>query len=245
MDPKKLRVSELREELRKRSLATEGLKADLVQRLQTALDEEEFGDMTVPGAVEDDVVEKETVEAKAESIVDEVKVDEAELIASAIESDEKDIIKDEVKVGVEPSTEVTGSSTTPASGTAKLGKISLKSIKETDALFEEKKAARAKRFNIPASVEDQKAARAKRFNIPVVEGKTGSKNSKNPKDKKDKKRNHSGKEKDKKNEKKSKVDGAVMTKEELEKNIRRAEKFGNTKNLDTMKAMLRKFRFSS
>ena len=40
---KKLKVAELREKLGKCGLPTDGLKADLIERLQTRLDEEEFG----------------------------------------------------------------------------------------------------------------------------------------------------------------------------------------------------------
>lgn len=54
MDVKKLKVNELKEELQRRGLDTKGLKADLVERLRAALEDEAQADASEPGEQEDD-----------------------------------------------------------------------------------------------------------------------------------------------------------------------------------------------
>eukprot|EP00614_Pseudopedinella_elastica_P009159 CAMPEP_0172590028 /NCGR_PEP_ID=MMETSP1068-20121228/8514_1 /TAXON_ID=35684 /ORGANISM="Pseudopedinella elastica, Strain CCMP716" /LENGTH=210 /DNA_ID=CAMNT_0013385715 /DNA_START=107 /DNA_END=739 /DNA_ORIENTATION=+ len=48
LEPKKMKVGELREALEARGLGTSGLKTELIHRLEMALDEEEFGVSAAP-----------------------------------------------------------------------------------------------------------------------------------------------------------------------------------------------------
>ena len=225
-------VAELREELQKRGLPTDGLKADLVTRLQARLDEEEFGLAAAPEASAEapaPAAAAPAVEAEAPAPAAAAPVEEEKPAAAAKEAEEP---------------------------------------KEAEKTEEAAAAAEAPSAADAESFAAKKAARAARFGIPVVEVKGKPTPNKGKKQGKGKNRGGGGgrggdgtpgkrkggggggsaKKKQKKQHQggqKKPAEKPLLPKEEIEKRLKRAEKFGTTHGVDELKAMLRKHRFNA
>jgi SAP domain-containing ribonucleoprotein len=230
-------VSELRDALQKRGMSTEGLKADLINRLQERLDEEEFGMIEAPApsanapvaALGVPAVESPTAEAP---VVKERVVEET--VAAEIE-------KEKAIPGTEPSPAPVVPKPTPAHGEPAAEEKPFSGM-----TFAEKKAARAARFGIPLSEPEKKKARAERFGIADKK-----KKGQQPKETPEKKKSAREEEKQSAPNKKQKIEPKLTEKpllpvEEIEKRLKRAEKFGTGDLAQTqeLKAMLRRHRFA-
>lgn len=150
-------MSELRAALASRGLPSDGLKADLANRLQARLDEEEFGmDEVTPPTAESKEVESKEEAPTAQSAAEETKEEAKEEVAAPAEA--KAVARDGTNVeGKGSDAKATEDNTiTPvveseskAEGESKTEEVSA-APKATAAMsFEEKRKARAARFGIP------------------------------------------------------------------------------------------------
>ena len=254
-------VSDLRAALSLRGLSTEGLKVDLVNRLQARLDEEEFGMVdapvagaTAPPAAEEAAPIKETPVIPAAAAAAEVPAKEK---VSAADAGETKNDKDEEKP-VEEKEKPVEEKEKPVEEKEKPVEEPVKITK--DMTFEEKKRARAARFGIPLTETEKRKTRADRFgdkkkDVVKKQEVNGADKKKEAgggggkkDDKQDKKRNNTDNDIQggKKQKQEQKVQQELLPKEEIEKRLERLNKFGGTdkqEEKDKLKSMLRKYRF--
>merc|ERR1711862_695575 len=249
--------------------SSDGLKSDLINRLQARLDEEEFGMIddvgittptttTTTEATTDvagnegttaEVVEGSVTETKS-NIENTMTPKESNVTVTTTTTTATTIIntsQDNTTTGKTETTSLSNSKkkeTDQEKNKRRAERFGIP-LKETDQTLLEKKKERAARFGIPLKESIKKEERALRFGIPLVDHKNNNNNNNKRKSNDNKSLSNTMLMTGRDGKKFKESDDGLLPRDEIEKRLARAEKFSLGQDaIDKYKAMLRQYRFS-
>ena len=249
--PKNAVVSDLRAELAKRGLSTDGLKQELVNRLQVRLDEEEFGLAEAPTtnspSVPAGTVPSPAIGAAAASIPasteKEPELEKVIAVGAEKKSDPDTTEKEEGKI-VHSSEDAPSKESSTTAVESRPVSESAKVMNTKGMTFEEKKKARAARFNLTAMPASSNSDGLSKLRKRERGNRGGREKGKRKKHSERIRGDDVSGKKSSGDKKSNKSVFDSLSKEELEKRLERARKYGVVnENVDAMKSALRSFRF--